>query len=407
MISNVYERRLLDQIQEVPRHVVLVVAEKDLNTVEAYKKLGAFISWCLDIGISRVTVYINMLHLGEEVNQKLRSQVVQRISDCLQSTAVAATIYSPDGQTLVSSDQAPAVSISIGYGGKKELVDAIRSIAQKVKDKELRAEDISEETVTCSLTRIRPLWRAVMHPKLEVDYQFLQQLPYHTKLTGVAISRFKAHLKGFKWYESTSSETTFVFAQKGRIGRFGPYIAHFGVLILLLGVVIGAAFGQTNPSNDTITVIPVGGSQQVDSFVLRLDSFNVSYYDNGAVREYRAIVTIIDGNQVQTRDITINGPTNYKGLTFLLYGYDSQGVIESGKASWVAFQIKNDTGITLVWTGAAVTLLGIMLSLYISHKRVWIKLYKEQITLGAISNKNVVRFLKNIDNLCAKLEDHS
>ena len=97
------------------------------------------------------------------------------------------------------------------------------------------------------------------------------------------------------------------------------------MLILLLGVVIGAAFGQTNPYNDTITVIPVGGSQQVDGFVLRLDSFNVSYYDNGAVREYRAIVTIIDGNQVQTRDITINGPTNYKGLTFLLYGYDSQG----------------------------------------------------------------------------------
>jgi undecaprenyl diphosphate synthase len=151
MISNVYERRLLDQIQAVPRHVVLVVAEKDLNTVEAYKKLGAFTSWCLDIGISRVTVYINMLRLGEEVNQKLRSQIVQRISDCLQSSSVAATIYSPDGQTLVSSDQAPAVSISIGYGGKKELVDAIRSIAQEVKDKELRAEDISEETVNSHL----------------------------------------------------------------------------------------------------------------------------------------------------------------------------------------------------------------------------------------------------------------
>jgi undecaprenyl diphosphate synthase len=151
MISNVYERRLLDQIQAVPRHVVLVVAEKDLNTVEAYKKLGAFTSWCLDIGISRVTVYINMLRLGEEVNQKLRSQIVQRVSDCLQSSSVAATIYSPDGKILVSSDQAPAVSISIGYGGKKELVDAMRSIAQEVKDKQLRAEDISEETVSSHL----------------------------------------------------------------------------------------------------------------------------------------------------------------------------------------------------------------------------------------------------------------
>src|SRR5665811_1908087 len=99
-----------------------------LNTVEEYKKLGAFISWCLDIGISRVTVYINMLHLGEEVNQKLRSQVVQRISDCLQSTAVAATIYSPDGQTLVSSDQAPVVCISIGDTHCGCLVAAYKSL---------------------------------------------------------------------------------------------------------------------------------------------------------------------------------------------------------------------------------------------------------------------------------------
>ncbi|MGZ5502154.1 MAG: cytochrome c biogenesis protein ResB, partial [Halobacteriota archaeon] len=93
--------------------------------------------------------------------------------------------------------------------------------------------------------------------------------------------------------------------------------------------------------------------------------------------------------------------------TFLLYGYDSNGVLESGKANWVAFQIKNDAGIALVWTGAAVTLIGIMLSLYVSRKRIWIKLYKEHITLGAISNKNSARFLREIDNLCAKLEDHS
>jgi hypothetical protein len=47
------------------------------------------------------------------------------------------------------------------------------------------------------------------------------------------------------------------------------------------------------------------------------------------------------------------------------------------------------------------------LSLYISHKRIWIKLYKEQITLGAMSNKSEARFLKDIDDLRAKLEDHS
>jgi hypothetical protein len=57
MISNLYERRLLDQILEVPRHVALVIAEADLDTVDAYKRIGAFASWCTEIGISRVTVY--------------------------------------------------------------------------------------------------------------------------------------------------------------------------------------------------------------------------------------------------------------------------------------------------------------------------------------------------------------
>ena len=151
MISNLYERRLLDQIRQVPRHVALIIAEKDLDTADAYKRIGAFASWCNEIGISRVTIYINMLRFGEEVNQRLRSQIVQRITDYLQSTSVAATIYSPDAPETISREETPVMSISIGYGGKKELVDAIRSIAQEVRNKELCADDISEDTISSHL----------------------------------------------------------------------------------------------------------------------------------------------------------------------------------------------------------------------------------------------------------------
>jgi cytochrome c biogenesis protein ResB len=252
-------------------------------------------------------------------------------------------------------------------------------------------------TALCSLTRLVPLWRSVMHPPIEVSDQFLQKLPYHASISGVTASQVKAHWKGYNWHEARSSETTFLFAQKGRIGRFGPHIAHFGALILLLGVAVGAAYGYANPYSDKIAVVPEGSSLQVDGFALQLNDFNVSYYDNGAVRDYRATVTLIDGNQVQTRDITVNGPITYRGLTFYLYGYDSNGVIESGKASWVAFQIKSDAGLPLVWLGAVVTLAGIMVSLYVSHKRIWMKGSNENILLGAISNKSSARFFKDID----------
>jgi cytochrome c biogenesis protein ResB len=178
------------------------------------------------------------------------------------------------------------------------------------------------------------------------------------------------------------------------------------VLILLLGVTIGAASGYANPYNNKIAVIPLGSSQQVDGFALRLDDFNISYYDNGAVRDYKATVTVLDGGLVQTYDVTVNGPLTYKGLTFYLYGYDSTGVAESGKASWVAFQIKSSSGIPFVWLGATVTLVGIMLSLYVPHKRIWIKETDQGTQLGAISNKSAKRFFTEIEGIRINLESN-
>jgi cytochrome c biogenesis protein ResB len=261
-------------------------------------------------------------------------------------------------------------------------------------------------TVTCTLTRIIPIWRNIRSPEIEVSDQFLQTLPYLANLPGVTISQIKTLLTEYKWRETETSENTYLFAQKGMMGRFGPSVAHVGALVLLLGVAIGAASGYLNPQ-DKIVVISQGDSQRVDGFVLRLDEFSVSYYESGVVQDYRAKVSLIDSNQVQTREITVNSPLAYKGLVIYLYGYDSNGLIESGKASWVAFQVKSDAGLPLVWFGAALTVAGIMLSLYVSHRRVWIKGSSEGILIGATSNKSSARFFKIIDEYRAELENRA
>ena len=255
----------------------------------------------------------------------------------------------------------------------------------------------------CSLTRIVPLWRDLRRPQVEVSDHFMQALPYSVRLSGVTLTQVRDSLKGYAIRETMTESTTFLLAQKGRVGRFGPHIAHFGVLILLLGVAIGAAYGNANPYNNKIAVIPEGSSLQVDGFALRLDDFSLSYYNNGAVRDYTATVTVLDGNLVQTSNVTVNGPLTYKGLTFYLYGY---GVTESGNA-WVAFQIKSTSGLPFVWVGAAVALVGIMLSLYVPHKRIWIKESDQSTQLGAISNKSSARFFREIEGVRTKLESHA
>jgi cytochrome c biogenesis protein ResB len=258
-------------------------------------------------------------------------------------------------------------------------------------------------TALCSLTRIVPLWRDVRRPQVEVSDRFIQTLPYSTQLSGVTLTQVRESLKGYVIRETRTGKTTFLLAQKGRVGRFGPHIAHFGVLILLLGVAVGAAYGNANPYNNKIAIIQEGGSQQVDGFALRLDDFNISYYNNGAVRDYTATVTVLDGNLIQTYNVTVNGPLTYKGLTFYLYGY---GVTQSGNA-WVAFQIKSTSGLPLVWVGAAVALGGIMLSLYVPHKRIWIKESDQSTQLGAISSKSSARFFREIEDVRTKLESQA
>ena len=129
VISNLYERRLLYQISQVPRHITLIIAEKELSSNEAYKKIGAFASWCNEIGIHQITIYISMMDLGDDVNEKLCTQIVDKITNYLGSESLGAAVYLPTGVKTTDTDTEPKMRISIGYGGKKELVDAIRSIA--------------------------------------------------------------------------------------------------------------------------------------------------------------------------------------------------------------------------------------------------------------------------------------
>ncbi len=111
MISNLYERKLLYQISQVPRHVTLIIAEKELSSNEAYKKIGAFASWCNEIGIHQITIYISMMDLGDDVNEKLCTQIVDKITNYIGSESLGAVVYLPTGIKTKDSDTAPKMCI--------------------------------------------------------------------------------------------------------------------------------------------------------------------------------------------------------------------------------------------------------------------------------------------------------
>jgi cytochrome c biogenesis protein len=97
---------------------------------------------------------------------------------------------------------------------------------------------------------------------------------------------------------------------------------------LLLGGLIGSIFGFKGYVNipegeavDSIRTIPDGKIRPL-GFEIKCNNFKVSFYDNGAPKEYRSSLTILEkGQPVYKKDIIVNDPLRYKGYSIFQSSY--------------------------------------------------------------------------------------
>jgi cytochrome c biogenesis protein len=192
---------------------------------------------------------------------------------------------------------------------------------------------LAANLLACSAKRFPNVWRATRreHP-VPADKQFkswkyreafvLSQVSENleNQLEGV-IS--KAFGKKPKQKEENTHERVYCI-ERGRYARYGPYIAHLGILLILLGGVVGIFFGFKG----TVT-LPEGqeaeaawmrdkGESIPFGFRIRCNRFVLLQYPNGAPKEYRSEVSIIDGKgaTVMEGEIRVNHPLTYRGITF-------------------------------------------------------------------------------------------
>jgi cytochrome c biogenesis protein len=119
-----------------------------------------------------------------------------------------------------------------------------------------------------------------------------------------------------------------LFGEKGRWTRFGVYVVHLSVVILLIGGMIGSLFGFEGFVNlapgDATSQIRLRQSNQVLDlgFTVRCDDFIVSFHENGAPELFQSSLAIVeDGETVVEKDIIVNDPLRYKGVNFYQASY--------------------------------------------------------------------------------------
>lgn len=125
---------------------------------------------CSDIGIKYLTVYAfsteNWKRPREEVGALMKlfkSYLQEAITDFKNEDIVVRFIgdksaFSPELQQLINENERSSanrtgmvLNIAMNYGGRDEIVNAVRNIAGEVKDGVLSIEDINEDTISNNL----------------------------------------------------------------------------------------------------------------------------------------------------------------------------------------------------------------------------------------------------------------
>jgi tritrans,polycis-undecaprenyl-diphosphate synthase [geranylgeranyl-diphosphate specific] len=175
-----YEKRLLKEVMAmpVPHHVAIIMDgnrryAKDFGMLvseghdKGRQKLEDVLEWCMEIGVRMLTVYAfstenvgrstdevdtlmrmfveNFRKLGDDQRvhkYKIRVRVLGQ-RDLLPRDLQAAIEYAEDRTKDYDSY---FFNLAVGYGGREEIVQGIKKLAEAVKDGKLHVSDIDEKT---------------------------------------------------------------------------------------------------------------------------------------------------------------------------------------------------------------------------------------------------------------------
>lgn len=195
----------------------------------------------------------------------------------------------------------------------------------------------SANLIICSIDRLPNAWRMVRLDNLETTPERLQKMPLKAEMKVAAdvpdaaekISRLLA-AGGWKAARRDQRDGVLLFAQKGAWSRLGAYMVHISILTIFAGALVGAVFGYKAsiffPEGETVShVFERGTARPIPlGFELHCENFEIVYYPNGMVREYRSDLVITDPELPEPwrTSVRVNHPLKHRGLTFYQSSYE-------------------------------------------------------------------------------------
>jgi short-chain Z-isoprenyl diphosphate synthase len=173
LVYRLYERRLETALrpQAIPRHVGVMcdgnrrwARSAGLTDVSSGHRAGAdkifeLLDWCRDAGVEVVTLWLlstdNLTRPADELEQLLKiieSTVRELVAEGWHVKPVGALDLLPAETAEVLKDAGEAtasnggllVNVAVGYGGRREIADAVRSLLQDHATRGTSIEELAE-----------------------------------------------------------------------------------------------------------------------------------------------------------------------------------------------------------------------------------------------------------------------
>jgi len=195
--------------------------------------------------------------------------------------------------------------------------------------------------VACSIKRLPRVWKMVSEPQLVMEDGLEKSLAntYEFKVSGDEAAQ-KEKLKGFLRAEmgepvvTEKDGATHIFVQKNPWCRLGVYVVHLSIIVIFVGALIGSFFGYKAFVNivegtSVDTVFTQKEKPIKLDFAVMCENFSVSYYNTGAPKEFKSILTVLENGQpvkgYEKIPVIVNDPLTYKGITFYQSSYGQAG----------------------------------------------------------------------------------
>ncbi|MEO6196918.1 MAG: cytochrome c biogenesis protein ResB, partial [Dehalococcoidia bacterium] len=177
--------------------------------------------------------------------------------------------------------------------------------------------------IVCTLNRWKGIWRTAFPPRIRMTDAFFQHARFNARYVlnepaEAAAVTVRKGLKHARYRVSTEAGegSVALYADRNRFSRFGTFVSHLALVLILAGTVVGGMWGLSDPE----FIVPEGMTRDVGlgtDLSVQLEHFTDEYYTEGPPKDFRSDIVILKGGEeVKRGTVRVNSPMTYDGMKF-------------------------------------------------------------------------------------------